>query len=100
MAPGVMPPPYKKRPGFSTGGGMADLPKRGKLRGFALFVVLVAAALLGYTVWMLARPLYWRFYAEVIHRYESDAAQQLIRELQKETGERTDNFVRLQRLES
>jgi hypothetical protein len=65
----------------SGGGG----PRR--MRTLALVVIGVCILLMGYTMWILARPLYWRLYAEVIHRYESDAAQQLIQELAKETGE-------------
>jgi len=80
---------HTKRP-FVSISAAGDMPsasnKQRNLRGFALVVVVLSAALAGYTVWILARPLYWRFYAEVIHRYETDAAQQLIKELQKETG--------------
>jgi hypothetical protein len=69
------------------GGGAAmarGAPRR--MRTLALVVIGVCVALMSYTMWILARPLYWRLYAEVIHRYESDAAQQLIQELAKETG--------------
>lgn len=65
---------------------MAAAPRARRLRRPALLLVLLAAVLGGYATWVLARPLYWRFYADVIHRYESDAAAQLIQELQKETA--------------
>ncbi|KIZ02110.1 hypothetical protein MNEG_5845 [Monoraphidium neglectum] len=65
-------------------GGLGDVHvKSPRMRGAALAVVLASAALMLYMLVLLGRPLYWRLYADVIHRYESDAAQQLIVELQK-----------------
>jgi hypothetical protein len=43
-------------------------------RGLALAIVCLLLLGGSYTIWVLARPLYWRLYAEVIHRYQSDPA--------------------------
>lgn len=41
-------------------------------RGLALGIVCLLLFGGTWTVWVLARPLYWRLYAEVIHRYQPD----------------------------
>lgn len=41
-------------------------------RGLALGVVFLLLFGCSWTIWVLARPLYWRLYADVIHRYEPD----------------------------
>jgi hypothetical protein len=41
-------------------------------RGVALGVVLLLLFGCSWTIWILARPLYWKLYAEVIHRYQPD----------------------------
>lgn len=43
-------------------------------RGLALAIVCLLLLGGSYTIWVLARPLYWRLYAEVIHKYQLDPA--------------------------
>lgn len=52
----------------------------------ALIIVGATGLLLLYMLYALARPLYWKFYAEVIHRYEPDPALALIKEIEQEAG--------------
>lgn len=72
-------------PSRSIGG---DVPRLPRMRGVALSIIVLSTSLMLYTVWLVGRPLYWRVYADFIHRYESEAAQQLIQELQKDAGAR------------
>jgi hypothetical protein len=84
--------------------GESGMARRGggspRLRGVALALVLLSVSLMGYTIVLLGRPLYWRIYAEVVHRYESDAAAQLIRELQEQKGARARARGRRMRVSS
>ena len=65
-------------------GALDGIPvKHPRMRGAALAVVLTSIALLIYMLVLLGRPLYWKLYADVIHRYENAAAQELLHELSK-----------------
>jgi hypothetical protein len=59
---------------------------RSPLRGLAVGIVAATGLLLLFLLYVLGRPLYWKFYAEVIHRYEPDPALALIREIEQESG--------------
>lgn len=61
-------------------------PGRSPLRGLAFGIVAATGLLLLFLLYVLGRPLYWKFYAEVIHRYEPDPALALIREIEQESG--------------
>ena len=58
------------------------------MRGLAVGIVAATGLLLLFLLYVLGRPLYWKFYAEVIHRYEVDPALALIREIEQESGAR------------
>uniref|UniRef100_A0A383W3X9 Nucleotide-diphospho-sugar transferase domain-containing protein n=1 Tax=Tetradesmus obliquus TaxID=3088 RepID=A0A383W3X9_TETOB len=62
-------------------------PGRSPLRGLAVGIVAATGLLLLFLLYVLGRPLYWKFYAEVIHRYEPDPALALIREIEQESGQ-------------
>lgn len=51
----------------------ARIPRRERpFRGVALGVVGLGLVLVTFAGYVLLRPVYWRLYAEVIHRYEPD----------------------------
>lgn len=41
-------------------------------RGLSLGIVCLLLFGSSWTIWILARPLYWKLYADVLHRYEQD----------------------------
>jgi hypothetical protein len=66
---------------------------RSPLRGLAVGIVAATGLLLLFLLYVLGRPLYWKFYAEVIHRYEPDPALALIREIEQESGASSPNCL-------
>lgn len=75
----------RKRGASAGGAGAGELDgmpvKNPRMRGIALAVVLLALGLMIYMLVLLGRPLYWKLYADVFHRYENQAAQELLQEL-------------------
>eukprot|EP00882_Tetradesmus_deserticola_P025734 GHRQ01028293.1.p1 GENE.GHRQ01028293.1~~GHRQ01028293.1.p1 ORF type:complete len:344 (+),score=91.62 GHRQ01028293.1:276-1307(+) len=61
--------------------------ERSPFRGLAVGIIAATGLLLLFLLYLLGRPLYWKFYAEVIHRYEADPVLALIRELEQESGQ-------------
>jgi hypothetical protein len=68
-------------------------PGRSPLRGLAVGIVAATGLLLLFLLYVLGRPLYWKFYAEVIHRYEPDPALALIREIEQESGTKSATYA-------
>lgn len=62
------------RPKRSSKRGSEHLPTpdRQYSRFVALAIVLLLLFGFSWTIWVLARPLYWKLYADVIHRYTPD----------------------------
>lgn len=75
-----MPPKGGSRPGKGK--------DEAAYRGMAIGLVGLMLCGLLFLLYVLGRPLYWKFYAEVIHRYEPDPALALIQEIEQDTGAR------------
>ena len=67
--------------GAKSHGQVRALPASGRTVVLALMLASCAGVL-----YLVARPLYWRFYAEFIHSYEPDPALTLIRRAQEAAG--------------
>jgi hypothetical protein len=73
-------------------GYRAETKEDALFRGLALGIVGLMSLGLIFALYMLGRPLYWKIYAEVIHRYEPDPALALIQEIEREAGECSNCF--------
>lgn len=73
--------PYRRTQ--STGASTANDPI---YRHLAVCFVAIVATVFVLALYTVGKPLYWRFYAEVIHRYEPDPALALIQEIEQESG--------------